>query len=292
MVFFDTVMPHTNQLQRRVVAGAVAHSMGRGGKTAVAVAAGMLRKTVTKAFGEVVAGIEPSDRLRAVRGSLSRATGDSTALVLYLSCEDELVHTAHAWFVLVCADRFWDMSRRRCSSSKVFRRAMLASFAVAVLASCVSNEATTTTTITTEPTRTEPTTGTVDDDQVRLDGLTFEVRRDPGCGCCTSWADYLQRHGATVELSEDPERATFRSDLGIDDAAASCHTAIVDGYAIEGHVPASAIQRLLADRPDAIGLALAGMPSDSPGMGGDMTSWAELPVTLVSADGDLSPYDY
>jgi len=225
---------------------------------------------------------------------LPRATDDSTALVSYQSCE-ELIHATHAWFVLVCADRFRDMSGRRYSSSKVFRRATLASIVAAVLASCASSDsdvATTATTTTTVPTRTEPTTGIIDDDQVRLDGLTFEVRRDPGCGCCTSWAEYLQRHGATVELSEDADRATFRSDLGIDDTAASCHTAIVDGYAIEGHVPISAIRQLLADRPDASGLALLGMPSDSPGMGGDTTSWAELPVMLVSADGDLSPYDY
>jgi len=182
------------------------------------------------------------------------------------------------------------MSRRRYPFSKVFRCTTLASVAVAILASCaIGDDATT---ITTVPTRTEPTTGIVGDDEVRLDGLTFEVHRDPGCGCCTSWVEYLQRHGATVELSEDADRATFRSDLGIDDAAASCHTAIVDGYAIEGHVPIGAIQRLLADRPDAVGLALAGMPGDSPGMGGDVTSWAELPVMLVSVEGDLSAFDY
>ena len=196
----------------------------------------------------------------------------------------------HAWIVAARAARFLDMSRRRYPFSKVFRCTTRASVAVAVLASCASSGRDAAGT--TVPTRTEPTTGIVGDDEVRLDGLTFEVHRDPGCGCCTSWAEYLQRHGATVELSEDADRGTFRSNLGIGDAAASCHTAIVDGYAIEGHVPIGAIQRLLADRPDAIGLALAGMPSDSPGMGGDLTSWAELPVMLVSVDGDLSPFDY
>ena len=75
---------------------------------------------------------------------------------------------------------------------------------------------------------------------------------------------HLQSNGANVEVSDDPDRAAYRASLGIPDDAVSCHTAIVDGYAIEGHVPATAIQRLLASRPDAVGLALPGMPADSP----------------------------
>ena len=85
---------------------------------------------------------------------------------------------------------------------------------------------------------------------------------------------YLRAHGATVNVTDDPERAAIRSELGIDDVVASCHTAEVDGYVIEGHVPAEAIERLLTERPDAIGLALTGMPGDSPGMGGDTDDWA------------------
>ena len=73
---------------------------------------------------------------------------------------------------------------------------------------------------------------------------------------------------------------------------ASCHTAEVDGYVIEGHVPAEAIQRLLTERPDAIGLALPGMPVDSPGMGGDSDEWANQPVVLVNTDGSLSDWDW
>jgi hypothetical protein len=80
--------------------------------------------------------------------------------------------------------------------------------------------------------------------------------------------------------------------MGIPHSAASCHTAIVDGYAIEGHVPVEAIARLLEDRPDATGLALAGMPLDSPGMGGDETTWANQPVMLVGPDGELVAFDY
>jgi hypothetical protein len=93
-------------------------------------------------------------------------------------------------------------------------------------------------------------------------------------------------------MTDDPERALFRASLGIPDAAASCHTGVVDGYAIEGHVPAAAIQRLLADRPDAAGLALPGMPGDSPGMGGDEQTWRGQPVSLIDRDGALSAFAY
>jgi hypothetical protein len=93
-------------------------------------------------------------------------------------------------------------------------------------------------------------------------------------------------------VTDDPDRDAFRAANGISDAAASCHTAEVAGYLIEGHVPVEAITRLLADRPDAVGLALPGMPADSPGMGGDETTWAEQPVMLVGDDGELSSWDY
>lgn len=103
---------------------------------------------------------------------------------------------------------------------------------------------------------------------------------------------YLRTHGATVDVTDDPERATYRTELGIDDQVASCHTAEVDGYVIEGHVPAEAIQRLLTERPDVIGLALPGMPAESPGMGGDTEDWTNQPVVLVNTDGSLSDWDW
>ena len=95
-----------------------------------------------------------------------------------------------------------------------------------------------------------------------------------------------------ANVVDDPERATFRSSIGIPDDAASCHTAIIDGYAVEGHVPAEAIRRLLTDRPDAIGVAVPGMPDDSPGMGGDAASWAAQRVMLVHRDGSLTSFTY
>ena len=103
---------------------------------------------------------------------------------------------------------------------------------------------------------------------------------------------YLQQHGAEVEVADDADRATLRRELGIPEQAASCHTAVVDGYVIEGHVPVGAILRLLEDRPDAVGLALPGMPVDSPGMGGDRSTWEQQPVLLVDRDGTTTSFEY
>ena len=103
---------------------------------------------------------------------------------------------------------------------------------------------------------------------------------------------YLEQHSADVEVTDDPDRASYRAEVGMPEEAASCHTAVVDGYVIEGHVPVGAIVRLLEDRPDAVGLALPGMPADSPGMGGDVTSWERQPVVLIDHDGSPLAFDY
>jgi hypothetical protein len=95
-----------------------------------------------------------------------------------------------------------------------------------------------------------------------------------------------------VSFSDDPERSDRRREIGIPDAAASCHTALVDGYAVEGHVPLQAIERLLADRPDLVGIAVPGMPGDSPGMGGDESTWANQKVVGIGADESIVPFDY
>lgn len=126
----------------------------------------------------------------------------------------------------------------------------------------------------------------------RLDGLTIDVRRDPGCGCCLSWVSYVEELGASVSVSEDPKRVDYRAELGVPEEARSCHTGVVGGYAVEGHVPAEAMIKLLADKPTAAGIAVPGMPGDSPGMGGDATTWAAQKVVLIGTDGSLSDYAY
>ncbi len=95
-----------------------------------------------------------------------------------------------------------------------------------------------------------------------------------------------------MTVEDDPDRIRRRQALGIPDAAASCHTALVAGYAVEGHVPIQAIERLLADRPDVVGLTVPGMPGDSPGMGGDESTWSTQDVFAIGHDGSLTAFRY
>lgn len=92
-----------------------------------------------------------------------------------------------------------------------------------------------------------------------------EVWKDPNCGCCQDWVQHLQANGFEVRV-HDTGNAQARARLGVDARWGSCHTASVGGYAVEGHVPAREIHRLLRERPDAIGLSVPGMPVGTPGM--------------------------
>ncbi|MEE7490397.1 metal-binding protein [Methylobacterium oryzae] len=94
---------------------------------------------------------------------------------------------------------------------------------------------------------------------------TVAVTKDPNCGCCEKWVTHLREAGFTVTVTEGPVNPV-KARLGVPRDLASCHTAQVGGYAIEGHVPAGAIKRLLAEQPKATGLAVPGMPAGSPGM--------------------------
>jgi len=88
----------------------------------------------------------------------------------------------------------------------------------------------------------------------------------PTCGCCVNWAKYLEEHGVDVTTKETMGVYGVKREHGVPNQLSSCHTAVVDGYVIEGHVPVEDIVRLLEERPDAIGLAVPGMPPNSPGM--------------------------
>lgn len=113
-----------------------------------------------------------------------------------------------------------------------------------------------------------------------------DVWKDPHCGCCGDWIAHLQQHGFRVQ-SHDVGNTAMRQRLGLPMRYASCHTAVVDGYVIEGHVPAVDIQRLLRERPAALGLAVPGMPVGSPGMDGPAYGHRRDPyaVLLVQRDG-------
>ena len=92
------------------------------------------------------------------------------------------------------------------------------------------------------------------------------VYKNPSCGCCSGWVEHMRTAGFTVTAKDVSDTAPERRRLGMPDTFAACHTASVEGYAIEGHVPAAEVRRLLASKPAAIGLAVLGMPLGSPGM--------------------------
>ena len=92
--------------------------------------------------------------------------------------------------------------------------------------------------------------------------------KDPSCGCCLAWIEHLTAAGFTVSVVETDRLDAVKARLGIPFELASCHTAELGDYAIEGHVPAGAVARLLAEKPAAKGLAVPGMPVGAPGMGG------------------------
>lgn len=94
------------------------------------------------------------------------------------------------------------------------------------------------------------------------------VYKSPTCGCCSKWVDHLSEAGFQVKVNEIQDMAPMKVRYGVPTALQSCHTAQVGGYVLEGHVPASDVKRLLTDRPDVVGLAVAGMPMGSPGMDG------------------------
>lgn len=97
-------------------------------------------------------------------------------------------------------------------------------------------------------------------------GPQITVYKSPTCSCCAKWVEHLQADGFAVEVVEERDLSTRKRQLSVPPKMASCHTAVVDDYVIEGHVPAADIRRLLSQRPPALGLAVPGMPVGSPGM--------------------------
>jgi hypothetical protein len=97
---------------------------------------------------------------------------------------------------------------------------------------------------------------------------TITVYKDPNCGCCRNWIAHLIKNGYRVDAKDTPDMDQIKTTLGVPTALHSCHTAIVAGYLIEGHVPAADIDRLLATKRKVKGLAVPGMPMGSPGMEG------------------------
>ena len=115
-----------------------------------------------------------------------------------------------------------------------------------------------------------------------------EVWRTASCGCCGAWVKHLQQAGFATDVHMVDSAVPMRRAAGIPEALGSCHTAKVGGYALEGHVPAREIRRLLLEKPTAVGLAVPGMPMGSPGMEG--ASRDPFDVLLVAKDGTTRVY--
>jgi hypothetical protein len=115
-----------------------------------------------------------------------------------------------------------------------------------------------------------------------------QVYKSPTCGCCVEWIEHLKEHGFTVEVIDQPDMFAVKNELGLPRELASCHTARVAGYLVEGHVPAQDIRRLLEDRPQLAGLAVPGMPVGSPGMEVEGQPADEYDVVAFDASGTTS----
>jgi hypothetical protein len=100
------------------------------------------------------------------------------------------------------------------------------------------------------------------------DPIAITVYKSATCGCCVKWVDHLEAGGLSVKAVDVQNLAWVKKEYGVPDRLASCHTALVDGYVIEGHVPVEDVIRLLEERPDVVGLAVPKMPIGSPGMEG------------------------
>jgi Cu/Ag efflux protein CusF len=121
----------------------------------------------------------------------------------------------------------------------------------------------------------------------------LQVWKDPNCGCCQDWVNYLQADGFQVQVF-DTGNTAVRKRLGLPEKFGSCHTGLIGGYVIEGHVNAREIRRLLAEKPKAIGLAVPGMPVGSPGMDGPVYGERRdaYDVVLVQPDGTGRVYQH
>jgi len=126
--------------------------------------------------------------------------------------------------------------------------------------------------------------------KISLAGEKVKVYKTPECGCCTVYASYLSRSGVEMESQNisSAELAQMKEENGIPRNLSSCHTSFVAGYVVEGHIPLSVIEKLLAEKPDIKGIALPGMPSGTPGMPGPKTE--EWIIYSIAKDGTIGEF--
>lgn len=114
------------------------------------------------------------------------------------------------------------------------------------------------------------------------DVTNMTVYKTPTCGCCTKWVNHLREQGFQVTAYDISDLTPIKKKYGVPNALTACHTAIVDGYVVEGHVPADVILRLLKERPKVVGITVPGMPMGSPGMEGKYSE----PYDVLTFDQD------
>ncbi|MEI4262655.1 DUF411 domain-containing protein [Roseovarius sp. D0-M9] len=114
---------------------------------------------------------------------------------------------------------------------------------------------------------------------------TMHVTKSPTCGCCDAWIALAREEGYVIEVVDTDDVAKAKREADIPGELWACHTAMIDGYAVEGHVPFDALAKLLEERPDIAGIAVPGMPSGSPGMGDDPN--ARFDVIAFGGDADV-----
>ncbi|HET6159942.1 MAG TPA: DUF411 domain-containing protein [Dongiaceae bacterium] len=115
------------------------------------------------------------------------------------------------------------------------------------------------------------------------DAIPATLYKNPQCGCCENYAAYLRQNGFDVEVKPSNDLAEISSQAGVPAEYEGCHTAFIEGYVVDGHVPIKAIEKLLKERPAIAGITLPGMPMGSPGMGDDPTK--SFTVYAVTKDG-------
>jgi hypothetical protein len=116
-------------------------------------------------------------------------------------------------------------------------------------------------------------------------GTPITVYKSRTCGCCTKWVEHVKAHGFDPQVQDEEAMDQLKTELGVPESVRSCHTAMVGGYLIEGHVPAADIRRLLALRPKAAGAAVPGMPPASPGMAAPGSPIEGFEVLLFQPSG-------
>lgn len=108
------------------------------------------------------------------------------------------------------------------------------------------------------------------------DAIPIKVYKDANCGCCKAWVEHLEQNGFKVETMDMPDLSAVKQKYGVKPELEACHTAVVNGYTVEGHVPADVIVRMLKEKPAIAGIAVPGMPAGSPGMEGAMKEKYEV----------------